>query len=83
MSKSKSISFNNVDKYIQLGLNIAYYRKLRGMTQEQLAEAVGISRAHLSAIEAPNIVKAFSIELLFELADALQIDSYQLLQFKE
>ena len=83
MSKSKSISFNNVDKYIQLGLNIAYYRKLRGMTQEQLAEAVGVSRAHLSAIEAPNIVKAFSIELLFELADALQIDSYQLLQFKE
>ena len=83
MSKSKSISFNNVDKYIQLGLNIAYYRKLRGMTQEQLAEAVGISRAHLGAIEAPNSVKAFSIELLFELADALQIDSYQLLQFKE
>lgn len=83
MSKSKPISFDHVDKYIQLGLNIAYYRKLKGMTQEQLAEAAGVSRAHLSAIEAPNIVKTFSIELLFDLADALQINSYQLLMFRE
>ena len=26
------------ERYRALGLNIAYYRKLRGMTQEQLAE---------------------------------------------
>ena len=83
MSKSKTISFDHVDKYIQIGLNIAYYRKLRSMTQEELAEAAGISRSYLSTIEAPNIVKAFSIELLFDIADALQIDSYKLLQFRE
>lgn len=83
MSKSKPISIENVDKYIQLGLNISYFRKLRGMTQEELAEKAGISRSHLSSIEAPNIVKAFSIELLFEIANALQIESYKLLQFRE
>ncbi len=83
MSRTRPISMENIDKFIQLGLNISYFRKFRGMTQEQLAEAVGISRSHLSAIEAPNIVKAFSIELLFEIAEALQIESYQLLQFKE
>lgn len=83
MSKSKPISTENINKYIQLGLNIAYFRKLKGMTQEQLAEKVGISRSHLSSIEAPNIIKAFSIELLFDIATALQIDCYRLLVFKE
>ena len=83
VSKSRPIGYTNTEKYTQLGLNIAYYRKLRGMTQEQLAEKVGDSRSHLSAIEAPNVVKAFSIELLFEIADALQVDSYKLLMFKE
>lgn len=83
MSRSKAISFDNVDKYIQLGLNIAYYRKLRGMTQEQLAEAAGISRAHLSAIEAPNIIKPFSIELLFDISNALQIECHKLFIFRE
>lgn len=83
MSKSKPICYANTEKYTQLGLNIAHYRKLRGLTQEQLAEKVGISRSHLSAIEAPNIVKAFSIELFFEIADALQVDCYKLLLFKD
>ena len=31
------------DKYLQLGLKIAYYRKLRGLTQEILAEQIGVS----------------------------------------
>lgn len=83
MSKSRPISNANFEKYTQLGLNIAYFRKLRGMTQEQLAEKVGISRSHLSAIEAPNVLKAFSIEMLFDIATALQVDCYKLLQFKE
>ncbi len=83
MSKSKPISFNNVDKFVELGLNISFYRKKKGMTQEELAEKVGISRSHLSAIEAPNIIKAFSIELLFDIAAALEIEPYKLLIFRD
>lgn len=83
MSNPKPISKNNINKYIQIGLNIAYFRKLRGMTQEELAEKVDISRSHLSAIEAPNIVKTLSVELLFQIAEALQIECYQLFIFKE
>ncbi len=82
MSKSTPISFDNIDKFTELGLNIAFYRKKNGLTQEQLAEKVGISRSHLSAIEAPNITKAFSIELLFNIASALEIDAYKLLMFR-
>lgn len=83
MSKSKPISFDNVDKFVELGLNIAFYRKKKGFTQEELAEKIGISRSHLSAIEAPNIVKAFSIELLFDIAEVLDIAPYKLLMFRD
>ncbi len=83
MSRSKPISSHNIDRYIQLGLNVSYYRKLRGYTQEQLAERAGISRSHISAIEAPNIVKTISIELLFDLADALETEPFHLLEFRE
>lgn len=83
MSKSKPISFDNVDKFVELGLNIAFYRKKKGYTQEELSEKIGISRSHLSAIEAPNIIKAFSIELLFDIAKVLEIEPYKLLMFRD
>lgn len=43
------------NQYRQLGLTIAYYRKLHGITQMQLAEDVNLSRTHISNIEAPNV----------------------------
>ena len=54
------IAFENKDYYIEIGLNISFYRKREGMTQEALAEKSGVSRSHLSAIEAPNIIRPFS-----------------------
>ena len=83
MSSSREVSFENREKYLELGLNIAFYRKRCGLTQEALAERVGISRSHLSAIEAPNLLRPFSLELLFELADALHISPNKLLEFRE
>ena len=75
--------FDNRDKFIELGYNIAYYRKHAGLTQEQLAERVGISRQHLGAIEAPNLVRPISLELLFNIADVLDIPAYRLLRFRD
>ena len=83
MSSSREVSFENREKYLELGLNIAFYRKRCGLTQEALAERVGISRSHLSAIEAPNLLRPFSLELLLELADALHISPSKLLEFRE
>lgn len=74
--------FDNTQKYIELGYNIAYYRKHARLTQEQLAEMVGISRQHLGAIEAPNLVKPISLDLLFNLATVLNIDPSKLLEFR-
>lgn len=59
--------------YKRLGLNIAYYRKLKGFTQLTLSEAVDISRTHMSNIEAPNMPTAISMELVFDIADVLDI----------
>ena len=53
----------NEEMYRQLGLNIAYYRKLRHLTQEQLALKTGITRAFLGHIEAPNMTVSFSMRL--------------------
>ena len=36
---------------------------MQGMSQEKLAEKAKISRSHLSSIEAPNIVRPFSLEV--------------------
>lgn len=76
---SKGVEFNNRDRFIELGIAIAALRKLRGMSQEQLSAAAGISRSSLSAIEAPNIVRPFSLEILYNIADALDVSAGDLL----
>lgn len=68
-------------EYKMIGLNIAYYRKLKGYTQLQLAESIGISRTHMSNIEAPNMHTSISLEALLDIADALEIPASNLLYF--
>lgn len=77
---SKDIEFKNRDRLIQLGIAISALRKMRGMSQEQLAEKAGISRSHLSSIEAPGIARAFSLEIFFNIADALDIAPSDLIE---
>lgn len=66
-----------------IGLNIAYYRKLNGISQLQLAEQIGMSRTHISNIEAPNMPTAISLEALLDIADALNVPAQKLLDFHE
>lgn len=79
MQMSKRVECKNRDRFIQLGLTIAALRKLKGLSQEQLAERAFMSRSHLSSIEAPNIVRPFSLEVLYNIADALEIPPGNLL----
>lgn len=75
----KEISFKNRDRFIQLGIAIAALRKMRGMSQEQLAERANVSRSHISSIEAPRLVRPFSLDVFFNIADALDIDPSDLI----
>ena len=70
-------------KYRQLGLKIAYYRKLRGLTQEQLAEKIDRTPAFIGHVEAPNIKKAVSLDTLFQIATVLDVPAYKFLQFDD
>lgn len=73
----------HIGKYLQIGLKIAYYRKFRGLTQEQLAERVGLTPAFIGHVEAPNIEKAVSLDTLFDIAQALNIPAYKFFLFEE
>ncbi len=77
---SKQVSFKNRDRFIQIGIAIATLRKLRGFSQEKLAEKAGISRSLVSAIEAPGIANCFSMEVFFDIADALDVDPADLIR---
>ncbi len=70
-------------QYQQIGLKISYYRKLRGLTQEQLAEKVERTPAFIGHVEAPNIDKAVSLDTLFTIAEALDVPAYKFLKFDD
>ena len=69
------------DEYKKLGLTIAYYRKERGLSQIQLAEAVDVSRTHISRIETYDC--ALSLDVVFSIAKALGIPVMKLFEFRD
>ena len=68
-------------KYRKLGLNIAYYRKERGLSQMELADAVDISRTHMSRIETADC--AVSLDVVFDICDVLEVTPKELFDFRE
>ena len=68
------------EDYRRLGLNIAYYRKARNLSQIKLAEMVDISRTHMSRIETADC--AVSLDVVFALCEALQVSSAQMFDFR-
>ena len=71
------------ERYIHIGLRVAHYRKLRGMTQDQLAEKAGISPGYLSQVETPSFVQPVSLKTLYTLADILGVHPTKLQDFDE
>lgn len=68
-------------EYKQIGLKIAYYRKLQGYTQEQLAEKLGVATSYIGQIEAVGMYKPISLTTLLRIAGALEIPAYKFLEF--
>lgn len=69
----KEVDYRNRDRFIQLGIAISTLRRIRGLSQEKLAEKANISRSLLSNIEAPNMAYGFSLNVFYNIADALNI----------
>ena len=68
---------------IKVGLKIAYYRKLQGMTQEELAEACNLSPGYISQLEGPNSYFCPSLKPLFVIAEVLNIKVHKLLEIDD
>ena len=69
--------YNEIKKGIMSGV----YPAGSVMNERKLSEELGISRQHLAAIEAPNMNRGLSLELLFNIATVLEIEPYLLLKF--
>lgn len=67
--------------YKMVGLKVAYYRKVKGLTQEQLAERMGVGTSFIGQIEAVNIDKSISLETLFRISKALEVPPHKFLEF--
>jgi len=62
------------EQYKEIGRRIVFYRNLRGLSQEALADKIGISRSYLSKIEAPKSEVSFSLDVIFTIANGLDVD---------
>ena len=63
----------------ELGERLSKLRRDKGMTQEELSVLIGMSRTHLSNLEAPGKVTSISLEKLFTIADVLDVPPAYLL----
>lgn len=69
-----SLNGRHEERFKKIGRNIKDFRIKKNLTQQELAERVGISLSYLSKIEAENCNKSFSLHVLFDIADALGVD---------
>ena len=58
--------------------NTSFYRRRLGLTQDQLAQILGISRIHIANIESLTVAKVPSREMEYRIAEALQITPQEL-----
>lgn len=65
--------------YRVLGAKIQYHRKIKGLTQQQLAGAIGISTNYLSAIER-GVVQGYPVSIVWSVAKILGIKAEDLLK---
>lgn len=68
------------EKYITMGLKIAYYRRNAGFTQEYFAELIGKSVSFVGQVEGTGTVRGVSLETLFKIAEVLNIPPSKLLE---
>lgn len=67
-------------EFRMVGLKIAFYRKAKNLTQEQLAEKLGTSTSYIGSIESKTY-KPISLSTLFRIAKALDVPASKFLEF--
>ena len=80
-STAKKSTMNKKQKTAAAKKRLKEQKRQQKLVQrkEKLAEKAGISRSLVSTIEAPGIANGFSLEVFFDIADALEIDPADLI----
>ena len=69
------IQLHNDNYYFNIIIyNIKKQREKAGLTQQQLADKIGITMNYLAKIESKKMQRGFTIIILGRIADALNID---------
>lgn len=71
---------NNTNIYDTVRINIRKYRKLKGMTQQELADAAELSHGYIREIESLKMGITFSLDAVEKIANALEIEFYLLFE---
>ncbi len=69
-----------VNIYEQIARNIKKYRMAAGITQAVLAERVGVSHEFIRRIESKKGVKTFSVDTIWKISLALNIEPGKLFE---
>ncbi len=72
------IAMYEVNIYEQVARNIKKYRKEAGITQAELAEAIGVSHEFIRRIESKKGKKTFSFQTIWNISKTLDISLDQL-----
>ena len=66
------------DVYLVIARNIKKYRRINKLTQKELALKSGYSYAYIRRVEGPKCIKNFSIQTIYNLSKALNVDIQEL-----
>ena len=64
---------NKTDIYKVIRKNIIKYRKLKNMTQAELAEKADLSHDYIRQIESEKIANTFSVQTIYDISVALDV----------
>jgi transcriptional regulator with XRE-family HTH domain len=67
-------------RYRKIGARIVYFRMIKGLSQEELADRAGISQSYLSKIEHGAYPKNLPLTTLLLITAALDIDVCEIIK---
>ncbi|MFD1775434.1 helix-turn-helix domain-containing protein [Paenibacillus rhizophilus] len=71
----------NTDIQVLVGAKLRYLRKIKGLSQKEAAERVGVTDVYWGAVERGS--RNLSVQSLSKLASALEVTVWELFRFEE
>lgn len=73
----------DIDIYSVVRRNIKKYRKLKNITQAELAEKTNLTHDYIRQIESDKVANTFSVQTLYDICVALDIDPGKLFEMND